>query len=162
MAEYVQLSVSRLPATGLPGMLADANIQDVKIDSLIATEALPFGIFVVTSENECSLPDGGATDVTNGRGGIVLRDPAKPTGEGYEAGDVVPVLRKGRVFVLTEETVTYDDAVYVRYASGGGGSQAGSFGDDADTATRGILPNSKYRYGGTTTNPAVLDLDLLG
>jgi hypothetical protein len=154
MPEAVQTSVGLAPAIGLPGMPADSGPIDSK--TLIATVDIPFGAFVYESaEGKCALPTA-TGNVTGVRGGVAMRDPSLASGVGYKVGDPVRVLLKGRVFVLNEEAVTFDDPVFVRHASGAGGTQLGAFRDDADTATASTPPNHRWFRGGNI-NLAILE-----
>jgi hypothetical protein len=76
---------------------------------------------------------------------------------GYQIGDVVPVITRGRVFVLAEETVVVTDTPFARFATGTG-TQKGAFRNDADTATAATPANSRFFQGGGTTDPPVLEL----
>lgn len=77
-----------------------------------------------------------------------------------EYGDKVclPVLDKGAVYVLPEQAVTPADPVYVRIASGAGGSSLGRFRMDADTATAVVLTGAKWGSKAAANTPAVLIL----
>lgn len=50
----------------------------------------------------------------------------------YVDGEMVPVLRKGQLWVYTEEAVSDGDPVFVRISAGAGGSALGAFRNDAD------------------------------
>ena len=82
---------------------------------------------------------------------------------GYYAGQVVPTLTQGRIYVIAEDVVTSDSAVYVRVAASGLNTQVGSFRSDADSGTA-ILVSSAYalwREGnGTAGGIAVLELNI--
>ena len=62
----------------------------------------------------------------------------------YGDGDVVPVIRKGAVWVKSENAVSAGDAVFVRITSGAGGSQLGAFRNDADTASAVQVANARW------------------
>lgn len=53
----------------------------------------------------------------------------------YMDADMLPVLELGGIWVASEEAVSDRDPVYVRVASGAGGSVLGAFRNDADTAS---------------------------
>jgi hypothetical protein len=53
----------------------------------------------------------------------------------YEDGDPVDVMDEGNVWVEAEEAMVFTDTVYVRVASGAGGSLLGKVRNDADTST---------------------------
>src|SRR5690606_18891907 len=125
------------PAIGLPGDEYDSGYSDVI--TWIAQVAIPFGAYVVQNGNEgCILPTE-TGHVTGRSGGIALRDPTKASGTGYEVGDPVRVMHRGRAFVLNEKAVTYDDAVFVRYTAGQG-EQLGALRDDDDTTPDASTP----------------------
>ena len=86
MASAVQTSVSVNPAVGQPGLEYDDSFSDIV--SWIATVAIPFGVLVYESaEGKATLPTA-TGNVTGGRVGIALIDHNKPSGVGYEIGDV--------------------------------------------------------------------------
>lgn len=72
--------------------------------------------------------------------GVAVYDSAKVSADTtslsaaeYEHQDSVPVMRKGAIWVLTEDTCVEGGDVYVRIASGAS-DQLGAFRSDADTA----------------------------
>lgn len=77
----------------------------------------------------------------------------------YAVNDVVSVLTQGAVYVIPEETVTSDDAVYVRVQTNGT-KLPGMFGKSADSGKCVILPGAKWLTGGTTSTVATLSLNL--
>lgn len=62
----------------------------------------------------------------------------------YVDGQTVPCLTRGNIGLYTEEDVADQDPVYVRIASGAGGSVLGAFRNDADSASCIIVPNAKF------------------
>ena len=146
MASAVQTSVSVNPAVGQPGLEYDDSFSDIV--SWIATVAIPFGVLVYESaEGKATLPTA-TGNVTGGRVGIALIDHNKPSGVGYEIGDVVRVMRRGRCWIATEEALAFGDTLFARFATGTG-TQKGAFRNDADTTTASTPPNmSLLRAGG--------------
>lgn len=101
-----------------------------------------------------------ASDVTSGRAiGAVLSDVAKISGVQFNPYTMVPVLESGRCFVTVEEDVKKGDDVFVRYASGSGGSQLGAFRKSDDTSTAAQLPRAIYDTDGSAGGLAVLKLN---
>lgn len=135
----VQTTFTIDPAIGTPGQMYDSGaFHDVV--TLIATEAIPFGAAVKINGMYCSLP-AASGDVT-GELGVALKDGSKPapgaftpTLGGFSAGDPVPVMKTGRVWIATETGLANGAAPFVRYAAGAGGTQKGAWRNDADTAT---------------------------
>jgi hypothetical protein len=151
----VQTSYTESPAAGAPGQEYDCAFSDVV--SWTADEAIPFGAYVVESrEGGCELPDSSG-EITGNKGGIALIDGSLPSGVGYQIGDQVRVLRKGRAFVLSDETLAKGDTLFVRHTSGAGGTQKGSFRNDADTATA-ATPVGVSIFKGGAANAVVLEL----
>ncbi len=151
----VQTSYTELPAAGAPGQEYDCAFTD-KV-SWTADEAIPFGAYVVESrEGGCELPDSSG-EITANKGGIALIDPTIASGVGYQIGDTVTVLRKGRVFALSDEALAKGDTLFVRHTAGAGGSQKGSFRNDADTATA-ATPTGVSIFKGGAANVVVLEL----
>lgn len=154
----IQTSVASKAPDGMPGLEYDSMDNDIV--TKIAAEIIPFGVGVVfTAEQTCELPD--ATGEVTGQGGwgVALIDPNLPTGStGYQIGDPVRVITRGRVWVLTEEALANTDPPFMRFASGGGGTQKGAFRNDADTATAVQAPNNARVFQGGSTGRAVLEL----
>jgi hypothetical protein len=148
MPSAVQTSVLAKPLLGSPGMEYDSSFSDVI--SWIATVAIPFGVLVYESaEGKAALPTA-TGNVTGGRVGIALIDPAKASGVGYEVGDAVRVMRRGRVWILTEEQLAFGDTLFARFATGTG-TQKGAFRNDADTTTASTPPNMSLHLAGTAS-----------
>jgi hypothetical protein len=147
MASAVQTAVAVNPPVGRPGLEYDSSFSDVV--SWIATVAIPFGALVYESaEGKATLPTA-TGNVTAGRVGVALIDHNKASGVGYEIGDAVRVMKRGRAWIANEEALAFGDTLFVRFASGAGGAALGSFRNDADTATASTPPNvSLLRAGG--------------
>ena len=77
----------------------------------------------------------------------------------FAAGETLAVMRKGRIWVITEEAVTPASPVFVRFASGGGGTQLGAFRDDADTATA-VDMSAKLKFLTTAAADALVLLQV--
>lgn len=77
---------------------------------------------------------------------------------GVEYGDQcpVPVMDKGPVYVFPEVAVKPGDSVYVRVASGAGGSNLGTFRNDSDTSTAVQVTGAKWGSKAAAGAPAVL------
>lgn len=152
MATAVQTTVAVNPPIGSPGLEYDTSFSDVV--TLIATVAIPFGVLVYESaEGKCALPTLTA-HVTAGNVGIALSDHAKASGVGYEIGDPVRVMKRGRAWVLTEEQLAFGDTLFARFATGTG-TQKGAFRNDADTASASTPPNMRLLRAGTAVLAAV-------
>lgn len=152
MSSAVQTAVAVNPAIGAPGLEYDDSFSDVV--TLIATVAIPFGVLVYESaEGKCALPTA-TGNVTGGTPGISLIDHMKASGVGYEVGDPVRVMKRGRVWILTEEQLAFGDTLFSRFAAGTG-TQKGAFRNDADTTTASTPPNMKLLRAGTAVLAAV-------
>lgn len=81
----------------------------------------------------------------------------------YYAGEVVPTLTQGRIYVVPETVVNSDSPVYVRFAPSGANTQMGTFRGDADGGTAQLIPAgiAIWREGnGTVGGIAVLELNI--
>lgn len=76
----------------------------------------------------------------------------------YNANEVASVLRTGAAYVLPEETVTSDDAVYFRVVANGASKPIGGFGKSADSGKCVAISNARWVEGGTTTTVAKIEL----
>lgn len=72
----------------------------------------------------------------------------------YRDGETVRLLEEGDIWVYSEEAVADRDPVYVRIASGAGGSVLGAFRNDADTASCVLVPNARFVRDSTGAGPA--------
>jgi len=157
MADGFQTAVTATgPAAGAPGMEYDCGFNDVVTKQ--AQEDIPFGRYVVfTAEGSCELPDSLA-EITANDGGVALIDASKPSGVGYLAGDPVRVLRAGRVWVQTEQTVAQSNPAFVRGLIATT-EKKGEFRADADTANAVAAPNVNFYIGCTGAGLAVVTVN---
>jgi len=79
----------------------------------------------------------------------------------YIAGDPVPVLTRGRIWVTVENTVTSDSPVYWRVQATLANPQVGGFRSDSDGGNAILLPSTQVRWiiGASTGGLAVLDIN---
>ncbi len=152
------------------GMKADTGFDDIA--SHLAEGAVPFGRFVSVGtdlDRQVLLPSS-AGEITNKKliRGVAVQSHAiesELSGANppqYKDKDAVSVMKKGRIAVNVEEAVTPSDAVFVRHASGGGGTNLGEFRTDADTATAAELANAKWITSTPGAGVAILELNLAG
>ncbi|MDB4995195.1 MAG: hypothetical protein JWM74_2627 [Myxococcaceae bacterium] len=128
----VQTTMTNNPDVGRAGMPYDSSqFQDVV--SCRAQEAIPFGAFVRIVGTDCELPDSSG-EVTGSDGGVALATQNKATqAGGYAAGDIVPVMRAGRVWVPAEELIAVGTQPFIRFTTNAAKVQGG-FAATADTA----------------------------
>jgi len=116
--------------TPFPGVLADCRPREVDSKLWEDTTDGIFGIFVTrgTADNQVLLPtsDGDAMlgVVVAHQGGKTLAIGA--TSIVIEEKNSLNVLRTGNIYVQTEDACVPGDQVFVRYASGSGGTQLGA------------------------------------
>lgn len=171
MAAYVT-SVD-FPAIGFAGMLADSD-PAIRTEGRVNREAsaeIRFGVMVArdaTYKNDgCVLLHTSAAAVEQLLAGVVVfqQDLSKPDelgDTGIKPGVAVRLLRRGHILVLPEETVDVGDAVRVR-AVAAGAEKAGAFRKSADgTDCINISKFARWVRGGTTSVPAVLEIDMVG
>lgn len=156
------LSVPLKPNVGTPGLIYDSS-EGNEIVTMIATTAIPFGAFIfMSSDGFCSVPavTGNVTAPNAAQRGIAISDHNKYSGNGYDIGDAVRVLRRGRIWVLTDAAanILYSSALFVRFAAGAGGAVLGAFRTDADTATASSPPVAMSVFHGGGVGQCVVDL----
>lgn len=154
--------------------VSDGATGVLTLTSLVSQEqAVPFGTWVCYDERvgvgACRLPRVSG-DVTNRKlWGIAIADASKVTRSsspegGYSAGQTVPIIKKGRVWVTVEDvnTVAPGGLVYVRFVASGseqlGASRAADDGSDTDP-----VPNAAAVFTGkvdVANNLAEIDLNL--
>lgn len=157
-----QLSVPLKPNVGAPGLVYDVS-EGNEFISLIATTAVPFGAYIfMSSDGFCSVPavTGNVTAPNAAQRGIACIDHNKYSTEGYDIGDTVRVMRRGRIWALTDPTISIliSSALFVRFAAGAGGTVLGAFGLVADTGTASSPPVAMSVFHGGGAGQVVLDL----
>lgn len=81
----------------------------------------------------------------------------------YFQGQVAPTLTQGRIYVVPENVVTSNSAVYLRVAANGANTQLGAFTGASDGGNTILLPTTTaiWREGnGTVGGIAVLELNI--
>jgi len=152
----MQLSYAINAAVARRGMLADAGADKLTISRLVELAAgIPAGVMVTRDgatdeETQCLLPTAAADLTDDHLLGITLYDASKEPGTNagdneYDDEEAVPVLRRGRVWVIAEDDVTVEAGAqcYVRHTSGTG-TQLGAFRMDADTAAAAAISNCRF------------------
>lgn len=81
----------------------------------------------------------------------------------YFTAEVAPTLTQGRIYVVPEDVVTSNSAVYMRVEASGSNTQLGAFRSDDDSGTAVLIPTTSaiWREGnGTIGDIAVLELNI--
>lgn len=155
---------------GLEGLLAYGRAGELAISRWAKTD-IPFGRFVVfktaSGADSCDLPSV-TGDITAGRQlGIAVYDPGREpnSANGYKAGQMVQIVRKGYVWMLTETDVAEGNSVFVRFAqvsNTGTNPAIGKVRKDADTADAVALPNGSavFRTTLAAAGLAIVELNL--
>lgn len=147
----------------ISGMLADNGPKE--IDAKPAAEVIPPGRGVtLKSDGTVELPKDAA--LANLFGVSVYRSSAPPGG--YQIGDMVPILRKGRIWAdFTGTGATELEQMKLRHASTDGASQAqhrGKFTDAAADVDAGeevtAIPTTGVVSRGGATGLVKLELNL--
>ena len=168
----VQTSYTIGMAVGFPGMIADASmIQD--IETHYNPEGAVFFGRVVTrgaAATQIVHPDAAAeiTDEKLVRGLVVATQetvssyPNDNLDPAYPAAMPVPVMRKGRMWVLAEDTITEGTStVNVRYLAGAGGTKLGSLRGASVVNETAVLPKSKWKTSTSGAGQlAIVEIDL--
>lgn len=116
---------------------------DYDAQSGYATTALNAGTLVRAQSTEgLYAPPASSADVARLAGAIVYNPTVAvaATGEDYAAGAILPILREGIIWLVTEQALTVGSNPFVRYATGAGGSVKGVLRTDADTSTAAQCP----------------------
>lgn len=136
MSDYTQATFDFNPPTGAPGELEDLQTAMFGEDeTFTAGVAIPFGRGVFSAAatpNVCALPTSQAEAAR--LCGVSVKTQAKPTGQGYVAGEEVRVSRHGRMRVYFETAIADRATVYVRITeSTTGAGDLGQFRGDTDS-----------------------------
>lgn len=117
------------------GMLADfgANLVDSRLNEESIEVAPGLALIQGTADDGAKVPASITPRIVGVSVSSFAHNNRSLTNQAaFAAGDRIPTLIRGRIFVLTEQTVTPADPVYVRFATGSGGSVKGSFRKDPD------------------------------
>lgn len=162
----VQTTITDTPPIGAPGQLYDSGVFHDIPTFIVQGADVPFGAMVKISGQYCQLVS--VIGDLAGKIGVVVKDPSLPTpypgyNGGFKAGDVVSVLQTGRVWIATETALANQAVPFVRYAAGAGGSQLGSYRNNADTTTAVQPASGVHVYRGVpAAGLAVLELGKTG
>jgi hypothetical protein len=146
------------------GMLADTGLDKFVISRLVELAAgIPAGVMctrdgATDEETQCLLPTA-AADLTDDHVlGISLYDASREPGTNadsneYDDEDDIPLLRRGRAWVIAENDVVVAAGAqcYVRYGTGTG-TQLGAFRMDGDTSTAAAISNCRFVTAATVVN----------
>ncbi len=144
-----QTSYALRTSAGIPGELS-CPLQDAVLDSKINALAMPAGIFVAydAADDAVKIPALAAQVTTTGCG-FVKKDVAIERQQGqtvdYPAKSGVTVMRRGRMFVTTEDLSTFGGQVFVRITANGAGKlQLGAVRSDGDSGNAIALPGCRF------------------
>jgi len=175
MTTNFQTAYDAAPAMGKLGQLSDASDNDIV--SRFSAAKIPFGRFVSfdTTQGKVKLP-AAATDIINTTSyavcdGIALEDPSKEsTAENtlglaganvpaHDIYDAIPVLKRGRCFVYSEQAVNPSLPVFVRHTANSTSQLAGNFRVDEDSAKATDL-GEKAHWVSVTTGAGLAEIDI--
>ena len=157
------------------GLLAAAISALSGVTGAIDTTDTNNRTFIVTTDDAvCTLTDVAATGtgtvptntLTVGNkerflGGSVQSQPIEQNDDGsvaYIANKIVPVMRKGKIWVYTEEAVKESDSVYLRFITNGT-NVPGYFRKSSDSDKAFLLSNVKFRKRTTGAGLTILELN---
>lgn len=166
----MQTSYSIDQAAGVVGGIADsAIVQDIESFKNPGGE-VKFGHVVTrgAASEEIVHPDAAIeiTDKKLVRGIVVaaheMESQSGSAAPGYKAKSVVPVMRKGRIWVKAEDVITEGTStVNVRFLGGAGGTQLGAIRGAAVVGETAELPNAKFKSSTSANGElAILEIDL--
>jgi len=165
-----QTVFNTVEAVAHEGMIADAGLDNTVYTGVVndTNGVVKFGRFVriLTAGNPPTVELPNATgEITGSTGlGIVASEPSLegPAGTfaGHPDGAVIPVLRKGRIWVTSEDAVAAaPQAAFVRF-SAGVGEELGRFRTDADTADAVALPGARFMTNCDAGGLTLLELQI--
>lgn len=161
-----QLSYSVNMTIGIEGALVDTNRGKDTV-SKVSSADLPCARLLVRDaaigDRGAKLPDADFGPSTGVVLGVLMWESAKvadgAAGENYSAGDSLPVLRSGRIWVRAEDIVTQGNNAFARYAAGAGGTELGRFRSDLDTAAAAAVPTARF-FTSTTGADELVQLEI--
>jgi len=101
------------------------------------------------------------TEVTTlvGVAGFVMWDPSYPEPP-YRVGSSLPVVRKGRVYVVAETALVSHTVPFVRFGLVGAGTMYGALRNDADAGNAVAAPYLTVLVGAAAGGVAVVEINL--
>jgi hypothetical protein len=161
MAAFID--ILEAPTAGLAGHIASSTAAQETL-CRITDAAVNSGLFVcegATPGTTCKVPSTSAEALAS-LGVLIdpefLNDTSAATQ--YLVGQQATILQRGYIWVECEETVAYDDPVFVRFASGAGGTVLGKVRNDADTTTAVSLPGARFASARTGAGIVKVKLQL--
>lgn len=148
-------------AQAFPGLIADAaSPPDILSRANEESANVPFGLAVVLGTdgfNQFKLPSATGETVLGVLAHRHNRDDVEA--DGLNEGEVGDVLKRGRIWVVTEEAVAPDADVYFRHTAPGA-EQVGAFRTDADTANADQITSARWVAATSGAGIAQLDISL--
>jgi hypothetical protein len=148
---------------------ATADVTPIANDTEAQKEEnMPFGRVVVrdtAGDYLCRLPASGAVNVV----GILIHSlatepgllPASDTSAGWPSHKPANILRRGRVWMVTEQNVTPASTVYFRHTAPGASPEAlGRVREDNDGGDATALPTGKFMTTATAGNLVLVEVNL--
>jgi hypothetical protein len=148
-------------AQAFPGLIADAaDPKDILSRANEESANVPFGLAVVpgTDGAEQFLLPSATGQVCLGV--LAHRHQREDVeADGLNEGEVGDVLKRGRIWVVTEEAVAVDSPVFFRHTAPGV-EQVGAFRTDADTANADEITSARWVAATSAAGIAQLDISL--
>ena len=161
----MQTSYTNLAPEGFLGLMTEDFTRFV--DTAYPQVSVKIGKLVV-GDKTAGKPRGAvkyptlAADITTKAmlAGVVPWDQSREGGVDWPALRPTPVLRRGRIWVLAEGAVARYTPAFVRFATGAGGTELGSFRGDADTATAAQCDWAIFLTDATAGSLALVEISI--
>lgn len=160
----MQTSYSNLAPEGLLGLMTEDFTRYV--DSIVPQVSVKIGKLLTAdttagkARNAAKLPAAAADVSKPGAMGIVPWDQSREGGSDWPALRPTPVLRRGRIWVTAESAVARWTVPFVRYATGPGGTELGSFRADADGTSAAQCPWALFLTDATAGALVLVEISL--
>ena len=162
----MQLTYAINQSAAQAGQLYDLSEYDF-VSAVNPSADVPFGVALAqgAADGQCKLPaaSGDIAKILGVAALVQTKEQPLPSASGpvvYKMGSDIALMRKGRIYVKVEEAVSAMDAVFIRFASGGGGTQLGAFRKSADTASAAQVSGAVYRTSAGANGFAVVEFNL--
>lgn len=145
MTNAVQTSYSLYLTPGVEGQLL--NTSSLDLWNYAAETVVPYGRAVArgSSDNTCQLIGSGLSFLGVARNIISPENPLYQDKTQYEIGEVVSVVRKGYIFVYSEQAVNKGDPVYYRITANTAPNDViGRFRKDSDSGKAVLLASATF------------------
>ncbi len=142
---------------------ADTNNRTLIIKSVDGLDCIVTGAVVTGGAGQATIVV--TTGTFDTLEGIAVSTMAKEETLGtllvqFKVGEAIPVMRKGKIYVVPETNVASGDPLYCRFLGDGATKFAGHFRNDSDSSTAFIVSYAMFKTTALAGSPAIVEINL--